>query len=142
LVDPERYQKKLEANRIAAQSTRDRKKSLRDTLTNQVASLQQTKQNIDSQIVQLEAENAVLKNEFVHLQNIVNGSMTLTKLVAKEEMLRLSSIPQGLYDHKDTQSMASLYLIFMLWTFKDQLNVQQTHLAQEQQQLPRSVEVV
>ena len=78
----------------------------------------------------LEAENATLKDEFVHLQNIVNGSMTLTKLVAKEEMTRLSNLPTGLFDFKQTQSMASLYLLFTLWTFKDQFKAQQSHIDQ------------
>ena len=51
-LDSDKQKKRLEANRLAAQATRDRKKTLLQNLSSQVAQLQQTKQTLDSQVVQ------------------------------------------------------------------------------------------
>ena len=71
LTPEERYRRRLEANRLAAQASRDRKKQKKSLLEKQVGSLEQIRKNTLLQVGELEKENEVLKTEYADLQRII-----------------------------------------------------------------------
>jgi hypothetical protein len=82
----------LEANKKSAQASRERKKMLKCTLEEQLGQLSLENSDLATQITELETENKVLKNEFIHLQQLISESPILSKLVARANMSFLPSL--------------------------------------------------
>jgi len=83
--EDQKYNKRLEANKKSAQASRERKKVLKTELEEQVSGLTKENENLETEITELNTENRVLKQEFVHLNNMVNSSPYLAKLMAQYE---------------------------------------------------------
>lgn len=79
----EKYQKRLQANKRSAQASRERKKALKIELEQKVEELSEENSSLGTAITELETENKVLKNEFIHLQRLIGESSILSKLMAK-----------------------------------------------------------
>jgi len=106
---PEKHQKRLEANKKSAQASRERKKILKGDLEFKLQELFQQNQTLSKEIIQLETENKVLKNEFIQLQNIISQStLPLLGSTLKFEEAETSNTFSG---------TAFMYLLIVLETF-------------------------
>jgi len=90
----DKHQKRLEANKLSAQLSRDRKKQLKIILESKMSTLTDENATLGTEITKLEAENKVLKSEFVQLQNLIYQSPVLSKLMAQKISLNLPSIEE------------------------------------------------
>jgi hypothetical protein len=90
----DKYVKRLEANKLSAQASRERKKHLKNTLEEQANQLLQENSKLGIEITQLETENKVLKGEFLQLQNLIAQSPIFSKLMAQRISLNLPSVEQ------------------------------------------------
>jgi hypothetical protein len=77
----ERYVRRLEINKKAAQASRERKRQLKAELEKHFEHLRQENKELQSNLHELETENRILKNEFAHLQSIVTNTSLLTRLL-------------------------------------------------------------
>jgi len=132
LEPEERQKRRKEINRLAAQASRDRKKNAVSTLSVQAQQLRAEQKQLDDGVAKLEREGLALKKEYVQLQNAVNSSLKLTKLVTKEEVARLDKLDPNSISYQQSHAMASLYVMFMIASFKDQLSQQRASSAQNQ----------
>jgi len=89
----DKYQKRLQANKRSAQASRERKKALKIELEAKVEELVEENSQLGTSITELETENKVLKNEFVHLQRLISESSILSKLMARANMSLLPPEP-------------------------------------------------
>jgi len=135
----EKYLKRLEANKLSAQASRERKKQLKFTLEEQMGQLEAENKQLGTEITQLETENKVLKGEFVQLQNLIAQSPILSKLMAQQISMSLPSVEemelrkekkikelsnsaQPLFTPSATTDPAAfMYLLIVLQTFSQQL---------------------
>jgi len=138
----DKYQKRLQANKRSAQASRERKKALKVELEQKVDELTEENANLGTQITELETENKVLKNEFIHLQRLIGDSSILSKLMAKAStpnstpilnpnLLQLSTIPSQETDISKQQPQnyngaAFTYLMVILYTFGQHFNNNKT----------------
>jgi len=144
----EKYQKRLLANKRSAQASRERKKALKSELEQKVNSLKAENSEFTTTITELETENKVLKNEFLHLQRLISDSAILSKLMARanstflphevdifppEKSGLFKNVPQNL------NSAAMMYLMIVLYSYGQ-------HFSQSDLttgfQLPQSLTVV
>jgi hypothetical protein len=88
----EKYLKRLEANKLSAQASRERKKQLKVLLEDQMGQLEVENKQLGNEITQLETENKVLKGEFVQLQTLIAQSPILSKLMAQQISLNIPSV--------------------------------------------------
>jgi len=125
----EKYQKRLLANKRSAQASRERKKALKSELEQKVNSLKAENADFSTTITELETENKVLKNEFLHLQRLISDSAMLSKLMARAnasllphsedifppEKLGFENMPRNL------NSAAMMYLMIVLYSYGQHL---------------------
>jgi len=125
----EKYQKRLLANKRSAQASRERKKALKSELEQKVNSLKAENADFSTTITELETENKVLKNEFLHLQRLISDSAMLSKLMARAnasllphsedifppEKLGFENMPHNL------NSAAMMYLMIVLYSYGQHL---------------------
>jgi len=136
-VENSKYQKRLQANKRSAQASRERKKALKVELEQRVDELTEENANLGTQITELETENKVLKNEFIHLQRLIGDSSILSKLMAKAStpntiptttVLPTTSIAQKETDfskqiqNTNYNGAAFTYLMVILYTFGQHFN--------------------
>jgi len=104
----------LAANKKSAQASRERKKALRVELETKFDSLKAENASLSKQITELETENKVLKGEFANLQNLIDQSAHLTKLMEKANLnAPMVSLPPTVTDN----TAAALYLMIVLKAF-------------------------
>jgi len=139
----DKYLKRLEANKLSAQASRERKKQLKTLLEDQMTTLSEENKKLGTEITQLETENKVLKSEFVQLQTLIYESPILSKMMAQQFSMSLPSIEEmeqkkmnKLQERADattpplfTPSLNSdpaalMYLMVMLRTFGQYFNTQ------------------
>jgi len=90
----QKYQRRLEANKLSAQASRERKKQLKNILEDQMTQLEEENTSLSNEITQLETENKVLKGEFVQLQSLIAQSPVLSKLMAQQISMNLPTIEE------------------------------------------------
>jgi len=90
----DKYLKRLEANKISAQASRERKKQLKNYLEEQMNTLSQENSKLGTEITQLETENKVLRSEFIQLQNLIAQSPILSKVKAQQYSISLPTMEQ------------------------------------------------
>jgi len=83
---------------------------------------------LQTEITELETENKVLKNEFIHLQKMINDSPFFSKLLARANMT-MPSVDLSYYNQnqdlaKDTltstnNTAVALFLAFMMNSFNN-----------------------
>ena len=76
--------RRLQANKKSAQASRERKKALKVELEAKLQILTRENASLHTQTTQLETENKVLKNEFIQLQNLINDSTVMSKLLNQQ----------------------------------------------------------
>lgn len=114
----EKYQKRLEANKKSAQQSRERKKALKNILEQDVTKLKSENKKLETQITELQTENKVLKREFLHLQNLINDSSLLSKLLAKTNYENFQSVnSKKALPIANDQLTVYMYLIIVLHSF-------------------------
>jgi len=124
----EKYKKRLVANKKSAQASRERKKELRIELESKVSSLTKENANIAYEITELTTENRVLKNEYIHLQKLINDSSVLSKAMAwatmntklQQQLQHMAGTkPAAPYNFEGnvSQTTAALYLMVVLHSF-------------------------
>lgn len=136
----EKYSKRLQANKKSAQASRERKKALKVELEAKLESLTQENSLLQTQMIQLETENRVLKNEFALLQNVINESSIISKLMSTQvaatipakEKSKIAELPASPVKPlmngspatpMNVQAAAALYLMVVLHSFgQHQLN--------------------
>jgi len=139
----DKYLRRLEANKLSAQASRERKKQLKTLLEEQMNILSTENSKLGTEITQLETENKVLKSEFVQLQTLISQSPILSKLMAQQISINLPTIEEMEQKKMDklqkrvesetlplfTPSLNSdpaafMYLMVMLQTFGQYFNNQ------------------
>eukprot|EP01114_Cavostelium_apophysatum_P017004 TRINITY_DN4956_c0_g1_i1.p1 TRINITY_DN4956_c0_g1~~TRINITY_DN4956_c0_g1_i1.p1 ORF type:complete len:287 (-),score=60.95 TRINITY_DN4956_c0_g1_i1:73-933(-) len=126
----DKYQKRLQANKRSAQASRERKKALKIELEQKVDELVEENAQLGTAITELETENKVLKNEFIHLQRLIGESSILTKLMARANMSLLPpEVPEtadGQANRNAANPTAFFYLMIVLYTFNQHFNQMRT----------------
>lgn len=127
----DKYQKRLQANKRSAQASRERKKALKVELEQKVDELTEENANLGTQITELETENKVLKNEFIHLQRLICDSSILSKLMAKASSPMPSSNSTQVKEtdanltlptNSNNYGAAFTYLMVILYSFGQHFN--------------------
>ena len=129
IVQDDKYQRRLQANKKSAQASRyllfstlvmlfrERKKALKVELEQKVEILTKENAFLRTQMIQLETENRVLKNEFVQLQNTISESAIMSRAMAKQLSLLPTESVDGTVDKNTAQAAATLYLMMVLHSF-------------------------
>jgi len=135
-VVDDKHLKRLEANKLSAQASRERKKQLKNTLEEQMADLAQENMKLATEITQLETENKVLKSEFIQLQNLIAQSPILSKFLDQQISMSLPALEHKRIQQKteyaeqanlfapsaSTDPAAFMYLLIVLQTFSQYFN--------------------
>jgi len=117
---PKKDNKRLQANKKSAQASRERKKALKNVLEQKVDELNQENSHLSTTITELETENKVLKNEFIHLHQLIGDSSVLSKLMDKtlsSQMASTSGNNASLNSNTNSTTSAFLYMMIVLYSF-------------------------
>jgi len=139
--EDEKYLRRLEANKLSAQASRERKKQLKSILEIKVNDLSEENKILSKEMTQLETENKVLKAEFIQLQNLIFQSPILGKLMAQQLSMNLPSVEEmekkklkqsnqiPLFTPSASTDPASfMYLLVVLQTFSHYFNNSATNI--------------
>jgi hypothetical protein len=147
----DKYSKRLAANKKSAQASRERKKALKSELEEKMKHLQTENSRFATEITELETENKVLKNEFIHLHKLINDSPVFSKLLVRSNMqlpppLELFPNPKLGNDFNreispEKQMAASLFLAFILNSFASFLPQTNPHIVNAIKEIQAGIRV-
>ncbi|PRP83495.1 putative hydrolase [Planoprotostelium fungivorum] len=109
----DKHRERLEANKRSAQLSRDRKKAQRDILESGLVTLSAEKKSIEHEMALLKTENDFLKKELVSLQDLVEKSPSLCKLMMEQQP------PSTEQAGGDAQKAATWYTFLMVHMFSN-----------------------
>jgi len=114
-------EKRILKNRRTADVSRRRKKAKKVTLEESLKQLSEDQKVLEKQTIEMSAENRVLKSEYLALLSLIQNTPKLSKLFDKITTLSVSQ-PEKLV-MADTASVASVYLVNMLYSLHQTWNM-------------------
>jgi len=112
-----KWQKRLVKNRESAQASRSRKKSKIDELEGVINQMNKEQQTYNAEITQLEASNKSLKEEVVHLHNLIKQSPALSNLWNNIDAIKRKTIDKDPKKGHNNIKAAGMVLLIVLFSF-------------------------
>jgi len=118
----QQLEKRLVKNRRTADISRKRKKARKATLEDTLKRLTTDSVQLERQSIELNAENRVLKSEYLALLTLIQNTPKLSKMFDKISNLAVSQPPEKLV-MADTASAASVYLLNVIYSIHQTWNL-------------------
>jgi len=114
-----KWQKRLVKNRESAQASRSRKKSKIDELEGVINDMTKEKNSYNDQVNQLEASNISLKEEVVHLHNLIKQSPALSNLWNNIDAIKRKTVGKDVGKKAGVPNIkaAGMVLLIVLFSF-------------------------